>query len=303
MKIEIPSMFQGRIGVGDYWRGLGINIVISSSLSAASSILALAASSLPLVPLLLGIVVAVASLLFGVAYVGLGVRRLHDLNLSGLWLFVPILIWLPLFVIPKTFFLFGLLAFALVNVGFFIFVSFTPGTKSVNKYGSPMKYDSWLDAFLGNKCNDTNAGLIKQSSEKSKISLNAILVGALANHIASLVVAAISIVYLIAKYHPPLTQESVPATLNLFFSDPVLLTAGLILGSVADILGGYIAAKIAKRSYLLNAFLTSFLCVLLNLSESDKIPFMFTLIGVIGTPILTTIGGYIYSRQSRRKTS
>lgn len=296
-------MFQGRIGVVDYWRGLGINIVISVALSATSSILALAASSLPLVPLLLGIIVAVASLLFGVAYVGLGVRRLHDLNLSGWWLFVPILIWLPLFVISKTFFLFGLLAFALFNLSFFIFVSFTPGKKSVNKYGSPMNYGSWLDAFFGNKHGETNAEPIKHNVEKSKISLNAILVGALADHIASLLVAAISIIYLIVKYHPPLTTETVPGTLNLFFTDPVLLTVSLILGGFADILGGYIAAKIAKRNYLLNAFLTSFLCVLLNLSESDKIPFMFTLIGVIGTPILTTIGGYICLVQSRRKTA
>ena len=301
MKIELPIMFQGRIGVVDYWKGLGINVVISAALSATSSILTLAAPSLSFVPLLLGIIVAVASLLFGVAYVGLGVRRLHDLNLSGWWLFAPIGIWLALFVLPNTFSLIGMIVFALVNIGFFIYVSFTPGTKSLNKYGSLTKYNSWLDAFFGNKNGETNTESIKQSSEKSKISVNAILIGALADHIVSLLVGAISIIYLIVKYRPPLTTETLPVTLNLFFSDPVLLTMSLILGGFADILGGYVAAKIAKQNYLLNAFLTSFLCVLLNLSESDKIPFMFTLIGVIGTPILTTIGGYIYSVRSRRK--
>ena len=296
-------MFQGRIGVLDYWKGLGINIVISAALSAVSSILTLAAPSLPFVPLLLGVVLVIASILFGAAYVGLGVRRLHDLNLSGWWLFAPISISLALFVIPQTFFLFGLLAFALVNLGFFIFVSFIPGTKTTNKYESPTKYDSWLDAFLGNKHGETKTESNRQNPEKSKISINAILVGALADHIVSLFVGAISIIYLIVKYHPPLTTETLPTTLNLFFTDPVLLTVSLILGGFADILGGYIAAKVAKRNYLLNAFLTSFLCVLLNLSESDKIPFMFTLVGVIGTPILTTVGGYIYSVRNRRKVA
>ena len=157
-------MFKGRIGRADYWKAILLVILIIIPLYAVyfgflfldrGSYLILAAASF-----------VFPACLFTIAIfeLGLSVRRFHDLNLSGWWFLVFIL----LSIIPYGYWsvmnisalnITGPLArpvmplwldgwqLLLVVVG--LLIAFWPGTPGVNKYGAPEKYRSWWAALVG----------------------------------------------------------------------------------------------------------------------------------------------------------
>lgn len=76
----------------------------------------------------LSMVFLVLSLMFNAAYILLCVRRLHDLNLSGLWLILVVAL------IIAAFSMFRQLA-PVLPILFSIVLLLMPGTKGPNKYG------------------------------------------------------------------------------------------------------------------------------------------------------------------------
>ena len=76
---------------------------------------------------------------------------------------------------------------------------------------------------------------------------------------------------------------------------------GMLVGGLFTVLGGYIAARIAKRNELLNGTLASFLCVFFALLAVGSAPFGKVIIGVVVNPILGFIGGYLRLSQKRKK--
>lgn len=290
-------MFQGRIGVKDYWRAYAIGLAVNLSIGAVNSIFKFIPSSLSFLALVIFILFLVPYLIFALASLGLVVRRLHDLNLSGWWSLFPLSV-IALSIIPKGLFIIGVVVFILVFLGLFVYISFFPGKKKENKYGAPAKYDSWSNAYLGNKQSSDVTGL-RYDEKGRKISFDAILLGALVDIGGTSLLSIPLVIYLMTKYH--LTLDSIPQLQNLLVTDPIASVVGWTLGSAFSVLGGYVAARIAKHHLLLNAGLASFICMAATLISIGKVPLLYTLIGLFATPILALIGGYIRLIQMRNR--
>lgn len=89
--------------------------------------------------------------------------------------------------------------------------------------------------------------------------------------------------------------------------DPLLFAAQLFLGSACSVLGGYLAARIAKRNELLNGGLSSFLCLWFSIQSlyvaKSLLPLWLHLVWLPITPALAVFGGYICLRQKSARQS
>ena len=84
----------------------------------------------------------IAGLVIGIATMGIAVRRLHDLNLSGLWVVLPLpfeataqLQRVGIAVFPPTVDLIVTIIGSIIVIGLVIPLWFIKGTKGDNKYG------------------------------------------------------------------------------------------------------------------------------------------------------------------------
>src|SRR3989338_6885167 len=94
MKVEVPSMFEGRVGVADYWKEICIGFAINASLFLLNLILRIVPSSFFVPAFIFYLILVLPYLVFAVASLGLTVRRLHDLNLSGWWSLIPLMFYI-----------------------------------------------------------------------------------------------------------------------------------------------------------------------------------------------------------------
>jgi len=169
-------MFNGRIGVADYWKSvlllLLINLVIGVggaflfgalgasilSQTSPSSIGGLFAGIMGVA--LLAFIPALIAGIFGF-FVGLGlqIRRLHDLNLSG-W--VVLIFWGLTGAVyafggagtsPSGIPQYAPWAWALIGIGSlaWLAISLWPGKPDPNAYGAPVSYRTWWAALIGDK--------------------------------------------------------------------------------------------------------------------------------------------------------
>jgi hypothetical protein len=87
------------------------------------------------------------------------------------------------------------------------------------------------------------------------------------------------------------------ATLAALHANVVLYGAVMLIGGACSILGGYVAAWIAKRSEMLNGALSSFLCVAFALyaivtGKADE-PLWLAICMLPISPALGAAGGYL----------
>ena len=79
---------------------------------------------------------------------------------------------------------------------------------------------------------------------------------------------------------------------------------GWVLGAMCSILGGYVAARLAKRSELLNGALSAYFCVGVGVysivAGHSATPLWQHLVAFVGSPILGGLGGYLWVRQTNR---
>jgi hypothetical protein len=81
---------------------------------------------------------------------------------------------------------------------------------------------------------------------------------------------------------------------------PSLYIAGLLVGALCSVLGGYVAARVARHDELLNGALSSFLCVATGLyalarGTEGTAPWVHVLLLVI-SPLLGALGAYLRLR-------
>jgi hypothetical protein len=79
----------------------------------------------------------------------------------------------------------------------------------------------------------------------------------------------------------------------------------MALGCLCSVLGGYVAARIAKHDLLLNGALSSFLCLASGLyaiffARHEDIQVWKIILGEILSPSLGLAGGYLCLLQKRR---
>jgi hypothetical protein len=140
-----------------------------------------------------------------------------------------------------------------------------------------------------------------------KISFKGVVVGAIVDIVSTNILSMplmIYIAYVLAK--SGLNQVEVHASLvETMRSNTLYFGIAMCLGSLCSILGGFVAAKIAKKYELLNGGLASFLCVgsgvysLVIGGSSQSI--WFHLLSIFMSVALTTFGGYLGKASNLKK--
>jgi len=140
----------------------------------------------------------------------------------------------------------------------------------------------------------------------SKVSIPGVAVGGVVDVVASNALSIPLGVYLASKIdlsHVP--QQQIPdEILGLLHANPGLYALQLLIGAVCTVLGGYVAALIAKRGEALNGALASFLCFAFGVyamaSGKSSDPAAVQIALIVISPLLGAAGGWLRLKQQRR---
>ena len=138
-----------------------------------------------------------------------------------------------------------------------------------------------------------------------RISIEAVLIGAIVDIVSTNILSIPLMVYVVATRHlTALPKEQISkAFLEAMQGDPSLMAMQFLVGGGCSILGGYLAARIAKRDEILNASLSSFLCVGMGLYAllftTISAPIWKVLLEFVVGPTMAAIGGYIRAATKR----
>jgi hypothetical protein len=135
-----------------------------------------------------------------------------------------------------------------------------------------------------------------------KISFKGVIIGAVTNVAGTGIWGMILGVYLAAKYqlYTLSYAEQMRHVQDLLLQDSTMMILNTAIGGGFSVLGGYIAARIAKHNELLNGTLSSFLCVLFVILAIGTSSMIGLATGIIANPILGFLGGYLRLRQRQR---
>lgn len=136
-----------------------------------------------------------------------------------------------------------------------------------------------------------------------KVSILGVLTGAVVDIVSSVLLGIPFAIYAISKVdfsHTPNTQMQTAIMAAMKGNMPLYLTQ-IALGLACSVLGGYIAAVIAKRAGMLNGGLSSFLCVSLGIfsmaSGKETHPFFIQLLILLASPACGVLGGFLRMKQ------
>jgi hypothetical protein len=132
------------------------------------------------------------------------------------------------------------------------------------------------------------------------VSLNAVSVGGLADVVGTLVSTTVVVFVIgIATLDTSGPIQSSGALMPL--KAPWYLAATFVLGTLWSVIGGYIAAWIAKREEVLHGALSSYFCVALGIyglfAGHGTIPLWMHVFGFTAAPGLGALGGLLRARQ------
>lgn len=142
----------------------------------------------------------------------------------------------------------------------------------------------------------------------SRVSIKGVVVGGIVDVVATNVLAFPIVLIAMARVHAShLPREQVSAALlALLHSDPGLRAAQLLLGGLCSVLGGYLAAWMAKHDEILNGAGSSFLCVafgVYSLIVGRGPVDGFHVVLLVVSPTLGALGGYLRTLGSSGKTT
>jgi hypothetical protein len=138
----------------------------------------------------------------------------------------------------------------------------------------------------------------------SKLSIKGILIGAITDVVATNIFLIPLVIYIVATGDlsgmPEAKMQS--AIMAALADDGFIHSIQLVIGCACTVLGGYIGARIAKHDELLNAGLTSFLCmgggIYSLISGAGDMPLWQHVSLLLFTPALAVLGGYLRLRTS-----
>ena len=137
------------------------------------------------------------------------------------------------------------------------------------------------------------------------VSIVGVLVGSVIDVLTSIVLGLPFGLYALSKVdlaHTPKDQiqSAIAAAMH---GNAVLYLAQLFVGLACSILGGFIAAFIAKRMELLKGALSSFLCVgggiFIMITGKGSDPIIIQVLLLIASPLMGLLGGYLRFLQVR----
>ncbi len=140
----------------------------------------------------------------------------------------------------------------------------------------------------------------------SKVSIKGVLLGGITDVLSTNILAIPLIIYVMAKLdcsHTPKDQLNA-AIIAALHGSVLLYTVQFLIGSGCSILGGYVAARLAKHDELLNGALSSYLCIgigLYSVVAGKESRLLLGLIGLAASPALGLLGGYFRLAQKRTR--
>ncbi|HEV7705602.1 MAG TPA: hypothetical protein VGO46_14995 [Gemmatimonadaceae bacterium] len=140
-----------------------------------------------------------------------------------------------------------------------------------------------------------------------KISVKGVVIGGIVDIGATfLAVFPLSVVFAVSANISSVPKAQQGKALAAAMHDsPAFFLSGIIIGSLCSILGGYIAARIAKREALLNGALSSWLCVALGIysmlpGKVDSMTPVQHALYLIASPMLGALGGALWQRYAAK---
>lgn len=136
----------------------------------------------------------------------------------------------------------------------------------------------------------------------SRISVKGVIIGGIVDIVATNIVTIplIMVVAMQVSIAEIPKAEQTQMLMSTMRNSPSFFVTGVILGSLCSVLGGYVAARIAKSDALLNAALSSWLCVGIGVySMFGKTNFLSPaqhVMYLVASPALAAVGGALWQR-------
>jgi hypothetical protein len=135
------------------------------------------------------------------------------------------------------------------------------------------------------------------------LSLKGVLLGGIADIVATNVAAFPLMIVAAAQANVaglPKAEQS-KALLAAIQASFGLQVTGWILGGLCSVLGGYVAARLARRGEVVNGALSAYLCVGLGIvswvTGSASLPAWQHVVAFVVSPALGAVGGYLRLKQ------
>jgi hypothetical protein len=100
-----------------------------------------------------------------------------------------------------------------------------------------------------------------------------------------------------------LSDEQIRAAYQVLLQDVRYLTLGLILGTASTVLGGYLAARLARNMPYWNALAFGVLGLLISTIGSGDLPVWFKALGLLMTLPAALLGGHLAKLHMSRPVS
>jgi hypothetical protein len=138
----------------------------------------------------------------------------------------------------------------------------------------------------------------------ARVSVKGILVGGITDvGLTMLLCMPFAIYAALAVNIAQTPKDQVQSAVTAIMHRPVIYLTELLIGFACSVLGGYVAARIAKHDELLNACLSAFLCVAMGIwvvtTHKSSDPAWQQLAELVASPGLGFLGGYLRLRQTR----
>jgi hypothetical protein len=144
----------------------------------------------------------------------------------------------------------------------------------------------------------------------NKISIRAVMVGGVTDIVATVILTLPLVIYVIESELTGSLKglvQAQAAVMGTFRASPILYGLQLVIGLACSVLGGYVAARVAKHDELLNGLLASSLPVALGVyslaAATDSGPLLLSVLLLIASPLCSGLGGHLRLVQIRGQGS
>ncbi|MGH9493708.1 MAG: hypothetical protein ACRD3B_01820 [Candidatus Sulfotelmatobacter sp.] len=143
-----------------------------------------------------------------------------------------------------------------------------------------------------------------QSRPGVRVSIIAVVIGGVTDVVSSSLLALPVVFYVMVKNDLLRSPNGSAAIASSIHSSAWLYGLQLTIGLGCSVLGGYVAAWIAKHDEPLNGLLSSFLCTAIGvysiLSGKDSQSVLVQILLLMAAPVFAFLGGYL--RQTQKRT-
>jgi len=139
------------------------------------------------------------------------------------------------------------------------------------------------------------------------VSIKGVVIGGIVDIVTSMVSGVPFAIYAMSKIGLaglPKDKGNLAVTAAMSGNIPLYL-GQLLVGMCCSVLGGYVAARLAKHDELLNGALSAFLCVAIGVYSlalgKDSHPLFVQILLLVASPALGLLGGYLRLSQKRAR--